>query len=96
MMRPLLKVLIVLCVLLITGLSALGIYVFVSSSARMNRTYEVAGVNVEVPLSEKQISEGKRIFISRGCSDCHGKDLSGVTFIEDPAIGTFSGLNLTS
>ena len=94
-MRPLLKVLIILCVVLVLSLSVLGIFVFRNSTTRMNQKFDVAGISVNVPSSTNEIKEGKRIFISRGCADCHGKDLSGVTFINDPAIGTFSGSNLT-
>ena len=39
---------------------------------------------------------GKHIVHSRnGCIDCHGSDLAGKTFINDPAIGVLSGPNLT-
>ncbi|TGL59390.1 cytochrome c [Leptospira ognonensis] len=62
----------------------------------MNQKFSVAGRNLNIPNSSAEIAEGKRLFISRGCTDCHGKDLAGVTFINDPAIGTFSGSNLTS
>jgi mono/diheme cytochrome c family protein len=95
-MRPLLKLLIVLSGAMIFGLTSLGVFVFVNSSSRMNRVFSVEGKSLVIPTSSTEIKEGKRIFTSRGCVDCHGKDLAGVTFIDDPGIGTFSGSNLTS
>lgn len=95
-MKPLLKVLIVLSTVMILGLVSLGMFVFIKSSSRMDQKFSVTGLNVTIPKSSVEIAEGKRLFISRGCTDCHGKDLAGVTFINDPAIGTFSGSNLTS
>ncbi len=95
-MRPLLKVLIVLSGIMVVGLCSLGIFVFLKSSTRMNQKFTVEGKNLKISNVTTEVSEGKRLFISRGCSDCHGRDLSGVTFIEDPAIGTFSGSNLTT
>ncbi|MEI8025669.1 MAG: c-type cytochrome [Pseudomonadota bacterium] len=42
------------------------------------------------------IELGKHIVNSRnGCVECHGSDLAGKTFINDPAIGVLSGTNLT-
>jgi mono/diheme cytochrome c family protein len=42
------------------------------------------------------IELGKHIVNSRnGCVECHGSDLAGKTFINDPAIGVLSGPNLT-
>ncbi len=42
------------------------------------------------------IETGKHIVNSRnGCVDCHGSDLAGKTFIDDPAIGVIAGSNLT-
>ncbi len=39
---------------------------------------------------------GERIYKVRGgCIDCHGPDLTGVKFLDDPGIGTFYGANLT-
>ncbi len=95
-MPKLLKVLIVLCVIMITGICSLLLFVFWKSTSRINTKYEITLSSIPVPKSALEIAEGKRIYISRGCSDCHGKDLSGLTFISDPAIGTFSGSNLTT
>lgn len=39
---------------------------------------------------------GKRIFMIRnGCVDCHGSDLAGAKVMDDPAMGTIFGANIT-
>lgn len=39
---------------------------------------------------------GERIYqVRAGCVECHGADLAGRVAIDDPAIGTFHGANLT-
>ncbi|MBM9591564.1 c-type cytochrome [Leptospira sp. 201903075] len=62
----------------------------------MNKTYEVKSVPIPKFSKSIDIAEGKRLYQSRGCGDCHDVDGSGRTFIEDPALGTLSGVNLTS
>nr|WP_232225793.1 c-type cytochrome [Leptospira terpstrae] len=89
-------------ILTITFLSLLGILVvlvttiYALSSTRMNKTYEVKSVPIPKFAKHADIAEGKRLYQSRGCGDCHDVDGSGRTFIEDPALGTLSGANLTS
>nr|WP_244310372.1 cytochrome c [Leptospira noumeaensis] len=87
--------------LLITFLSLVGFLgllvttIYTISSIRMNKTYEVKPVPIPKFTKPLDIAEGKRLYQSRGCGDCHDVDGSGKTFIQDPAIGTLSGANLT-
>ncbi|MCW7491271.1 cytochrome c [Leptospira sp. 2 VSF19] len=62
----------------------------------MNKIYEVKSVPIPKFSKPIDIAEGKRIYQSRGCGDCHDVNGSGKTFIDDPAIGTLSGSNLTA
>lgn len=89
-------------ILTFTFLSLVGILVvlvttiYTLSSARMNKTYAVKSVPIPKFSKSIDIAEGKRLYQSRGCGDCHDVDGSGRTFIEDPALGTLTGANLTS
>lgn len=75
---------------LITGLILYGI-----GQARLNRTYTITPHMVKIPTDEKSLREGKRIFQYRGCEACHGEDLQGVVYLENPAIGQVITPNLT-
>lgn len=70
--------------------------VYSHSNARFTRVFPTALRPIEAASRSADITEGKRLYISRGCPDCHGDDLGGRTFINDPAIGVISGTNLTS
>jgi mono/diheme cytochrome c family protein len=72
-----------------------GIYVYAVSNSRITRLYNVKVTPIATSEQKKDIVEGERLFVSRACVDCHGTDLSGINFINDPAIGTFTGANLT-
>lgn len=70
--------------------------IYALSSARMNKTYEVKPVPIPKFSKLIDLAEGKRLYQSRGCGDCHEVDGRGKTFIQDPAIGILSGSNLTA
>jgi len=58
--------------------------------------YALPQVSLSAPTDQASVAEGHRLYISRGCIHCHGEDLSGKTFINEPPIGTFTAANLTS
>ncbi len=70
--------------------------IYFRSSARMNARFDVAAAPIPRLTSAADIAEGKRLFTARGCTDCHGNDAGGKTFINDPAIGHMTGSNLTT
>lgn len=84
----------VMGILVVGFFSALAV-VYHRSNARLAQTFQVASSAVPAFSSPADLAEGKRLYISRGCGDCHGDDAGGKTFINDPAIGTISGSNLT-
>lgn len=74
------------------GIAAGAIYTV--SEMRMHATYNVPIQPVQVPTDAAAIAEGERQYSIRACGDCHGKDLSGVTIIDDVP-GRITGANLT-
>lgn len=95
-MKKLLKIFVwsISCIAVLFFLA--GFFVYSLTNARMNRTYDVAATPVPVFKNAADLAEGKRLYISRGCGDCHGADYGGKTFVNDPAIGRLSGSNLTT
>jgi mono/diheme cytochrome c family protein len=70
--------------------------IYVISSARFNKTYDVSPSTAAVPTDAASIEHGRHLAVIRGCTECHGPDLSGKVFISDPAFGTIYAANLTS
>ena len=68
--------------------------VYAISETRLNQTFDVPAMPVEVPGGPAAIAEGKRIATYRACSDCHAEDFGGKVFIDGP-IGFAMGANLT-
>jgi mono/diheme cytochrome c family protein len=78
--------------LLILGLLAL--YGF--GQLRLNRVYQVPLETISLPADAVSLAEGKRIFQYRGCEACHGEDLQGLVYMDNPALGQVITPNLTT
>ena len=66
-----------------------------SANARLNRIYQVQAEAVTIPTDSASIEEGKRL-ASFYCAGCHGEDLSGTDFFNDPALAVVDAPNLTA
>ncbi|MBM4364744.1 MAG: c-type cytochrome [Deltaproteobacteria bacterium] len=56
----------------------------------------LAGVDLDAIALERAQARGKHLVESRyACIECHGDDFGGGTMLDDPAIGTLLGPNLT-
>ena len=76
--------------------SAVGLVALVSITAaalivlgqlgerKMQRRIDVAVAPVALRSDADSVARGRYIFMSRGCTECHGVDGAGKTFIEDP------------
>ena len=64
--------------------------------ARLKRVYDVSVRQVPIPENIESLAEGKRIFQYRGCEACHGEDLGGKVYLDNPALGQVITPNLTT
>lgn len=62
----------------------------------IGENYQVGVQPVAIPIDTAAVAEGRRLAVTRGCVDCHGQDLGGKAVVDDPAVGTVHGSNLTS
>lgn len=70
--------------------------VYLLSSFRINKSYQVENAAVAIPTDEATLSWGEHIALTRGCTDCHQENFAGGPVIEDPAIGGIYASNLTA
>ena len=75
-------------------LGILGLYA--AGQMRLNKVYEVPFRTVALPEDAESLAEGKRIFQYRGCEACHGEDLEGLVYMDNPALGKVITPNLTT
>ncbi len=83
-------ILVGLVVLAVTGLYAV-------SSFKLNRSYTIPAETIAIPSDAATVERGRHLATAIGkCVACHGANLGGMVFIEDPALGRFVAVNLTS
>lgn len=80
---------------LLVVIAAIAIYF--RSESILNRTYSTPDVAITIPTDETAIARGKHLanYVSV-CVDCHGANLEGTVFIDDPALGRVIAPNLTT
>jgi cytochrome c553 len=70
---------------------------YILGSARLNKTYDIQPEAIAVPTNEAAIARGKHLVEALTfCGGCHGEDLRGDAFEDEPMIATFYAPNLTS
>lgn len=81
----------------LAGLLILGMLVLYGAGRmRLTRKYVVPSQSVAVPTDAESLLEGKRIFQYRGCEACHGEQLQGLVYLDNPALGKVITANLTA
>jgi len=83
----------VLLIVLVVAITATQ----VMAQSRLNKTYNVdAQTSLIIPADEAALARGEHLVTAVShCDGCHGADLGGVPFIDDPTIGLIYSPNLT-
>lgn len=96
-MRKLLRIVGIVVGVLAGLLLAAAALVFVLSENAVNKKYDAPATNIAASTDSEALARGKYLVtVVDGCTDCHGDNLAGAVFIDDPALGRISALNLTS
>ena len=83
----------VLVLLLVVAVGAL----YAVTQRRIDQKLTVAGHLVTAPTDSASVQRGRHIATSiTKCTECHGADLGGRTFIDVPPVARLQALNLTS
>lgn len=72
-----------------------GATAYIVSNRALKKTFVVTPRPVTIPTDKAAIARGEHIARTRGCVDCHGADFAGAKVVEDGAMGTLYGSNLT-
>jgi mono/diheme cytochrome c family protein len=73
-----------------------GLVLYGLGQSRLNKTFLVQPESIQLPADAESLQEGQRIFRYRGCEACHGEQLQGLTYLDNPAIGQVITPNLTT
>jgi cytochrome c553 len=95
-MNKILKWIGILFLTVVLLLLAGGTVLYATSGSKLNNGPDVALKPVLAAQGAEAIARGEHLVNAVSlCADCHGQNLSGQLFIEDPAMGTIYAPNLT-
>jgi mono/diheme cytochrome c family protein len=78
------------------GLVVIGAFIVITSTnSRLNKQYTIPVETIPIPTDEASIAIGAH-WADMHCRLCHGDDLSGGEFFNDPQLGYVDAPNLTS
>ncbi len=83
--------------ILAVGLAGI-LYIRVNQHFQEHRSkgYRPSEIGISAMIKNADIELGRRIVtIRNGCVECHGADLGGKLFLDDPGMGKFYGANIT-
>ncbi len=69
---------------------------YVIAGQKLNNTYEITLDLIDIPDEPSVNRDEWPLIIIEVCEGCHGPDLSGEVFEDDPLFGYFASANLTS
>jgi mono/diheme cytochrome c family protein len=79
----------------LVALAALAVYAI--SEARVAHTYSTQPAPVAVRQDAASVERGRHLVHNvMACVDCHGENLAGSVFVDDPALGRAVAANLTT
>ncbi len=80
---------------LLLALAAFAIYHIANTRGRLNKVYAITPPPVAIPTDSAALAHGAHLARTT-CAPCHGNDLGGKLFFEDPALATIYTPNLTA
>jgi mono/diheme cytochrome c family protein len=95
-MKAVLKWAGIVVVVIIGFLVLCTLVLYSSGQLRLKRRYVVPSQTITIPNDAESLLEGKRIFQYRGCEACHGEQLQGLIYLDNPALGQVITPNLTT
>jgi mono/diheme cytochrome c family protein len=73
-----------------------GLGLYSTGQIRLKKIYPYSPEMIRILTDQESLQEGQRIFQYRGCEACHGEELEGLVYLENPAIGLVITPNLTT
>ena len=96
-MKPILRRVAIAAGSLVALLVIVACTVYVISERHVSRRYELVTETVPIPTDSESIVRGRHLARAIAkCADCHTSTLAGQVFIDNPALGRFVPVNLTS
>ena len=79
----------------IMGIVAVAVVAIIGvSEYRLRQTFDIPATPVAVPTDSASLARGRHLYITRGCEGCHGQDVAGQVFFNEPMIARLVAPNV--
>src|SRR6187551_4002303 len=95
-MKKILKVIGIILGVIVVVIAGYYTKAYLSVENRRHTHYKVTPQSLSIKTDSAQLALGGRLVKAKGCTECHGVDLGGKVFIDDPALGHIIAANLTN
>jgi mono/diheme cytochrome c family protein len=95
MIKKILKVIGLVLGVLVVIIAGYYTKVHISTNRRMQKQYAVIPQVLPILNDSAVLARGEHLTRIKSCNGCHGKDLGGKVFVDDPALGLLIAPNLT-
>lgn len=95
MFRKILKIAGIILGVIVVIIAGFFTKAYISVEGRRNTHYAMDVQQVAISSDSAILAHGARLAKAKGCTECHGADLGGKVFIDDPALGHVVAANLT-
>ena len=73
-----------------------GLILYPIGMKKLTRSYPNIHIEtVNIPTNADAIARGRHVAVIWSCTECHGENMGGMSFTDDPLLGTISAPNLT-
>ena len=76
----------------IVAVAAIAVYGL--SEYQLRRRFDIAATPVTVPTDSASLAAGRHVFDTRGCTGCHGPNVAGRVFFDEPMIARLVAPNV--
>jgi mono/diheme cytochrome c family protein len=95
MFKKILKITGIVIGVIVVFVAGFVLKAYVSVGNRMDKSYSVVPQAIDLKTDSATLAYGARLADVKGCTECHGADLGGKIFIDDPALAHLIAPNLT-
>jgi cytochrome c553 len=79
----------------VLGIVALAVLVILGvSEYRLRQKFDIAATDVAVPTDSAALARGRHLYVTRGCEGCHGQDVAGQVFFNEPMLARLVAPNV--
>ena len=89
------RVVAILLGMILLAAAGLAGFVYFKSQTALNRVYTVKVSEAPAPAGEDAVALGRHVTDTVGCGSCHGDDMGGKVFMDDPEMGRIVPSNIT-